>query len=89
MLGKKHARPEPLYVFGAAGATSDNRKTEPRGAFKAPSLRDSPSSSARSLQKKGIKSRKIGVRLLTRTAIYGLASGVSANVGHPLRNRQE
>ena len=26
-------RPEPLYVFGAAGAPSDNRKTEPRGAL--------------------------------------------------------
>ena len=35
-------RPEPLYVFGAAGAPSDNRKTEPRDAPSASSLRDSP-----------------------------------------------
>jgi hypothetical protein len=31
-------RPEPLYVFGAAGAPSDNRKTEPRDALNASSL---------------------------------------------------
>ena len=31
-------RPEPLYVFGAAGAPSDNRKTEPRDALTASSL---------------------------------------------------
>jgi hypothetical protein len=35
-------RPEPLYVFGAAGAASDIRKTEPRDALNASSLRDSP-----------------------------------------------
>jgi hypothetical protein len=32
---------EPLYVFGAAGAASDNRKTEARDALNASSLRDS------------------------------------------------
>jgi len=31
-------RPEPLYVFGAAGAAGDNRKTEPRDALNASPL---------------------------------------------------
>jgi hypothetical protein len=47
----KARRSEPFYVFGAAGATSDNRKTEPLGALQALSLRDSPKL-ANSLQKR-------------------------------------
>jgi hypothetical protein len=58
-------RPEPLYVFGAAGAASDNRKTEPRDALNASSLRDSTKARyARAFLRKGKKSRIIGVRAL-------------------------
>src|SRR6516162_9696919 len=50
-------RPKPLYVFGAAGAPSDNRKTEPRGALNASSLARLHRCSMRSPLKKGKKSR--------------------------------
>ena len=64
-------RPEPLYVFGAAGAPSDNRKTEPRDALNASSLARLYQRSLRSpLKKREKKSRTINVRLLTRGAIY-------------------
>src|SRR5215207_5223059 len=67
-------RPEPLYVFGAAGATSDNRKKEPRGALNASSLARLRQRSLRSLPPCGgqKKTRKIGLRLLTIQAIYVL-----------------
>src|SRR4051812_19503135 len=55
MLGKKRAGQSPFTCLVPLAPPRDNRKTEPRGAFKAPSLRDSPSSPARSLQKKGKK----------------------------------
>src|SRR5262249_62329939 len=51
-------RPEPLYVFGAAGAPSDNRKTEPRGALNASSLARLHRRSLRSLPSKR-RSKKV------------------------------
>jgi hypothetical protein len=52
-------QPEPLYVFGAAGAASDNRKTEPRDALNASSLaRLTNARYARPCLRKGKKDEK-------------------------------
>ena len=48
-------RPEPPYVFGAAGAASDNRKTEPRDALDASSRRDSHNARCARPSKRGKK----------------------------------
>ena len=66
-------RPEPLYVFGAAGAASDNRKTEPRDALNASSLTQLTNARCARylLPEVQKKPRKLGLRLLTIGAIYG------------------